>query len=53
MRMTHHKNYDNESQDARRHTKHNATHPEEKSGKNQSKAQQNPSKPSDSPPPRK
>jgi len=35
--MTEHKKYKNESQDARRHDKHNATHPDDKSGKNHEK----------------
>ena len=35
--MTHHKNFKNESQDARRHDKHNAAHPDEKNNKNQNK----------------
>ena len=30
--MTEHKKYENESQDARRRDKHNATHPDEKVG---------------------
>ena len=35
--MTHSKQYKNESQDARRHDKHNATHPDAKEHKNHSK----------------
>ncbi len=35
--MSHHKKFKNESQDARRHDKHNATHPEEKLGNHEDK----------------
>ena len=35
--MTHHKSYKNESQDARRHDKHDATHPETKEHKEHTK----------------
>lgn len=39
--MTDHKNYKNESQDARRHDKHNAAHPDAKTHKKQEKSEQN------------
>ena len=35
--MTKHPSYKNESQDARRHDKHDATHPEMKENKNRDK----------------
>ena len=42
--MTHHKQYQQESQDARRHDKHDATHPDMKDNKNKVKTDQNHSK---------
>lgn len=42
--MTHDKKFKNESQDARRHDKHNETHPEDKMNKNPNKSTQNPGK---------
>lgn len=36
--MTHHKKFKNESQDARRHDQHNATHPDERGNKPQNKS---------------
>ena len=42
--MTEHKKYKNESQDARRHDKHNAAHPEVKDDKNHTKTEHHPSK---------
>lgn len=45
--MTHHKKYDNESQDARRRDKHNEVHPDDKIGRNEGKSDHPPKKPSD------
>lgn len=41
IKMTQHKSYKNESQDARRHDKHDATHPYEKSDKEKGKSDEN------------
>jgi hypothetical protein len=37
--MTHHKKFENESQDARRRDKHNEVHPDDKMGKKDHKQQ--------------
>ena len=42
--MTQHKRYKNESQDARRHDKHDAAHPDEKEVKYQEKTDRHHSK---------
>lgn len=39
--MTHHKNYDNESQDARRHDQQKDAHPFDRSKNNEQKAEKN------------
>ena len=39
--MAHDKKFNDESQDARRHDQHNATHPDEKLNKNQDKSARN------------
>lgn len=45
--MTHDKKFKNESQDARRHDKHNEAHPDDKMDKNHGKSDKNSHKPAD------